>query len=123
MVYIYLFGVYYDLCGSKSVNLDVTKENFVGGRGFPLFQWAFLLLSFCILHFLPVRRMGYHVEAKTPLEIAKEHKATLNDLPVPAGSFKEYHAKRNTMFNMQLGGALLLSIGTLLYVSASVLIS
>ena len=27
----------------KSVNLDVTKENFVGGRGFPLSQWSFML--------------------------------------------------------------------------------
>ncbi len=37
MVYIFLLGVYYHL------NLDVTKDNFVGGRSFPLSQRSFLI--------------------------------------------------------------------------------
>jgi len=49
---------------------------------------------------------------KSAVEVAKEHRATLNDLPVPQGSFQEYHNKRNATYNLILAGGIIAVIST-----------
>jgi len=55
-----------------------------------------------------VRSMGGAVPAwwKTDKEIAMDQKSHMNFLPVPEGSWQENHNKRNSKWNMQLGGAI-----------------
>jgi hypothetical protein len=50
---------------------------------------------------------GDHDPHKSLAETLKERHATLNDMPVPAGSWQEYHKKMNTGYNLVLAlGAL-----------------
>jgi hypothetical protein len=50
----------------------------------------------------------YHDDhGKSAVQVAHEHHSTLNDLPVPAGSWQEYHNKRNTTFNLILAGGII----------------
>jgi len=47
---------------------------------------------------------------KTLAQTVQEHHSTPNDLPVPAGSWQEYHNKRNQAWNIMLAaGALSLA--------------
>jgi len=45
---------------------------------------------------------GDHDPHKSLAETLKERHATLNDLPVPAGPWDEYHKKMNTGYNLVL---------------------
>jgi len=39
---------------------------------------------------------------KSLAETLKEHRGTLNDLPIPAGSWEEHHKKKNAGYNIIL---------------------
>jgi len=41
---------------------------------------------------------------KSAVQTAKDVRGTISDLPVPQGSFQEYHSKRNSFYNMMLAG-------------------
>lgn len=60
-------------------------------------------LNFEISLFCPgVRLASGHGHAKSAVERAREHRVTLNDLPVPSGSWLEHHNKRNSKWNLLL---------------------
>jgi len=61
-----------------------------------------------------VRSMSvdYGDHHRSPADIMKHHKTTINDLPVPAGSWQENYNKRNQGFNMMLGGGFLAMVAT-----------
>jgi len=54
-----------------------------------------------------------HEHHKSALELARENRATLNDIPVPAGSWQEHYDKRNAKWNMMLGASIVVFAGTL----------
>jgi len=45
---------------------------------------------------------GHH---PSELELARENRATLNDIPIPEGSWQEDYNKRNAKWNMILGAS------------------
>jgi len=49
---------------------------------------------------------------KSAVQIAKEVRGTLNDLPIPQGSWQEYHSKRNQTYNIVLAGGIISVIAT-----------
>jgi len=51
---------------------------------------------------------------KSPAQVALEHKSRLSDLPVPEGSWQEYHSKRNATFNILLAGGVIAFITTVI---------
>jgi len=51
---------------------------------------------------------------KSGAQIALEHRSRLSDLPVPEGSWQEYHNKRNTTFNLVLAGGIIAFITTVI---------
>jgi hypothetical protein len=53
-----------------------------------------------------------HHHHKSEVEILREHQATLNDLPIPAGSWQEHYDKRNSSWNILLGLAALVFAGS-----------
>lgn len=57
---------------------------------------------------------GHH---KSPLEVAREHRVTLNDMPVPAGPWQEYHSKRSAKLNILLGASVVTLFATFYVVS------
>jgi len=62
---------------------------------------------------------GGHDPHKSLAETLKEHRATLNDLPVPAGSWDEYHKKRNTGYNLVLALGVVSVVSTYFMMKAS----
>lgn len=46
-----------------------------------------------------------HEHHKSDLEVAREYRNTLNDIPVPQGSWQEDYDKRNAKWNMMLGAS------------------
>lgn len=54
---------------------------------------------------------------KTLAQTVQEHHSTLNDLPVPAGSWQEYHDKRNQGWTMILaaGAISLISVAIMMH--------
>jgi len=46
-----------------------------------------------------------HEHHKTDVEIAREYRSTLNDIPIPEGSWQEHYDKRNAKWNMMLGAS------------------
>ena len=60
---------------------------------------------------------GYGGHHKSPLEVAREHRVTLNDMPVPTGSWQEYYSKRNAKWNILLGSSVVALIATFYVVS------
>ena len=66
-----------------------------------------------------VRCMGGHAPAhwKTDKEIALANQAHMNSFPVPEGPWQEYHDRRNSKWNMQLGAAALVFVATIVAVS------
>jgi len=66
---------------------------------------------------LAVRSMStdYHDDhGKSGAQVALEHRSRLSDLPVPEGSWQEYHNKRNTTFNLMLAGGIIAFITTVI---------
>ena len=59
-----------------------------------------------------VRCMGA-VPAKPLAEVCRENRTTINDLPVPAGSWQEYHSKQNSKWNMHLAASSVFFVVTL----------
>jgi hypothetical protein len=51
---------------------------------------------------------GEHGHQKSLHELAKEHRVTINDLPVPSGSWQQNFNSRNTKWNMYLIGNIVL---------------
>lgn len=43
---------------------------------------------------------------KPDREVVKEHKSGIDNIPVPQGSFQQYHSGRNTKWNIQIGATL-----------------
>jgi len=62
---------------------------------------------------------GYHGHSKSPVEVARQSRVTLNDLPVPSGSWQEHHNKRNAKWNLQLAGSALFFVATAFSVCCS----
>ena len=62
---------------------------------------------------------GHHRPAdwKPNSQIAKEHMAPMDFLPVPSGSWQEANAKLQSRFNMQLGASVAACIAVFGYVS------
>ena len=54
-----------------------------------------------------------HEHHKSDLEIAREVRSTLNDIPVPEGSWQENYNKRNAKWNMMLGASIVCFVGSL----------
>jgi len=55
----------------------------------------------------------YHDDhGKSAVQIAKEHRNTLNDLPIPSGSYQEYYSKRNATYNIVLAAGVISVIAT-----------
>ncbi|KAK2192113.1 hypothetical protein NP493_38g04062 [Ridgeia piscesae] len=61
------------------------------------------------------RKMSGHTPAtwKTDLELAQVSRTTLNDLPIPAGSWQANYAKKQAKYNIQLALASVLMSCTL----------
>ena len=59
-----------------------------------------------------------HPEGATP-ERMKKHLSTINDMPVPSGSWQEDYDKRNKRMNIKLAAAVTALVGTFLFVSFS----
>ena len=57
-----------------------------------------------------------HEHHKSDLEIAREYRSTLNDIPVPEGSWQENYDKRNARWNMMLGASFVFFVGTMFVV-------
>jgi hypothetical protein len=49
---------------------------------------------------------------KSQAQVALEQRSRLSDLPVPEGSWQEYHSKRNATWNMVLAGGIIAVIAT-----------
>lgn len=66
-----------------------------------------------------VRCMGSHAPAhwKTDKQIAIEQKSSMNDLPVPGGSWQEYYNQRNSKWNLLLGLSAVFLLTTIVAVS------
>ena len=47
-----------------------------------------------------------HEHHRSDLEIAREYRATLNDIPVPEGSWQEHYDMRNAKWNKILAASL-----------------
>jgi len=64
--------------------------------------------------------MSGHTPAtwKTDLELAQVSRTTLNDLPIPAGSWQANYAKKQAKYNIQLALASVLMSCTLVVVRA-----
>jgi len=62
---------------------------------------------------------GGHDAHKSLAQTMKDQRATLNDLPVPAGSWEEYHKKRNTGYNIILGLSIVSLVATYFIMKAS----
>ncbi|XP_030385303.1 uncharacterized protein LOC115632339 [Scaptodrosophila lebanonensis] len=58
-----------------------------------------------------VSRAAYHV--------GDHQHSTMNDLPVPAGDWKEQHSQRNTKYNITLLTGILVLAGTIGFVKTS----
>ena len=54
---------------------------------------------------------------KPMVQVIREAKAHMVDLPLPSGSWQENHNKINQKWNIQLGVNLVLFVGTWAYVS------
>lgn len=48
-----------------------------------------------------------HGHSKSAVEVARQTRVTLNDMPVPSGSWQENYSKRNAKWNMLLAAATL----------------
>ncbi|KAI0240966.1 hypothetical protein LSAT2_004113 [Lamellibrachia satsuma] len=61
------------------------------------------------------RKMSGHtpVAWKSDIELAVQSRTTLNDLPIPAGSWQANYAKKQSKYNIQLAVASLLMGATL----------
>lgn len=57
---------------------------------------------------------GHH---KSPAEVAKAARVTLNDIPVPSGSWQEYNSQRNARWNLFLGASVVTLLATIFIVS------
>jgi len=57
-----------------------------------------------------------HEHHKSDLEVVHEYHSTLNDLPVPQGSWQEYYDKRTSTWNMLLGASIVFFAGTMFVV-------
>ncbi|KAL5011967.1 hypothetical protein ScPMuIL_010518 [Solemya velum] len=68
-----------------------------------------------------LRCMSSHTPAhfKTSREIVQEHHSDMDAMPVPSGSWQEYHGKRNARWNMYLivSSLLFAATGYVLYVN------
>jgi len=53
-----------------------------------------------------------HHHQPSDIELAKEHQATLNSLPIPAGSWQEQYDKRNSTWNIFLAVSFVVFAGT-----------
>jgi len=63
---------------------------------------------------------GYHDDhGKSAVQIARDHRATLNDLPVPSGSWQEHHNKRNTSYNLLLAAGVISLVATFILMKQS----
>jgi len=57
-----------------------------------------------------------HEHHKSDLEVVQEYHNTLNDIPVPEGSWQEYYDKRTSKWNMLLGASIVFFAGTMFVV-------
>lgn len=60
---------------------------------------------------------------KSDIELAVQSRTTLNDLPIPAGSWQANYAKKQSKYNIQLAVASLLMGATLAVVRAILCLS
>ena len=49
-------------------------------------------------------------------ELARIYRSTINDIPIPAGSWAKQHSTRNSKYNIQLGGNVVFLIATVILV-------
>jgi len=54
-----------------------------------------------------------HEHHRSDLEVVRQYRSTLNDIPVPEGSWQEHYDKRNAKWNMMLGASFVFFVGTL----------
>lgn len=60
-----------------------------------------------------------HGHSKSAVEVARQSRVTLNDMPVPSGSWQEHHSKRNAKWNMLLAASALFAAVTAFAVCCS----
>lgn len=53
---------------------------------------------------------GHH---KSDVEVVRENLSTLNDIPVPQGSWQEHYNKRTSKWNIMLGASIVCFVATL----------
>ena len=53
-----------------------------------------------------------HEHHPSDLEVAREYRSTLNDIPIPEGSWQEDYNKRNAKWNMILGASVVFFLAT-----------
>ena len=58
-----------------------------------------------------------HEHHKSELEVVRENRSTLNDIPIPEGSWQEQYDKRTAKWNMMLGASIVCFATTLYVVS------
>ena len=57
-----------------------------------------------------------HEHHKSALEIVRENRATLNDIPIPEGSWQEHYDMRNAKWNKMLAASAVFFVGTMVVV-------
>ena len=62
---------------------------------------------------------GYGDDHKSMMEVVHETRTTLNDLPIPSGSWQEQYNQRNSKWNMLLGASVVVFVCSVTVVSSS----
>jgi hypothetical protein len=63
--------------------------------------------------------MSYEHHGKSQVDVVREHRSTLNDLPIPEGSWQEAHSKRNATFNLILAGGVIAFVSTFIFMKST----
>ncbi|XP_041360081.1 uncharacterized protein LOC121376308 [Gigantopelta aegis] len=72
-----------------------------------------------VTRFQAVRCMSEHAPAhwKTDRDIARDHQCTMDDMPVPAGSWQEQYNKVNSKYNVYLAISSVFFVATMYMVT------